>query len=99
MNLTHSIVVLSNATQTLLSDDGDNFYHNVDLMIQNVDSEANVYIGTTGVSVSSFGALLFPGSSITFSKLAEEDKIYAISNTNGSKLAIFRSSSVSKEIK
>lgn len=99
MNLEHAVITLSDITQTLLSDDGDNLYYNVDLTIQNIDPEANVYVGVDGVSAASFGALLFPGSTTSFGKLGEEDKIYAISDINGSKVAIFRSSSISKAIK
>jgi|GEM_PF-2961786 len=99
MNLTHAVIELSDITQTLLSDDGDNLYYNVDLTIQNIDQDANVYIGVDGVSPSSFGVLLYPGSTTAFGKLSEDDKIYALSDVNGSKVAIFRSSSISKAIK
>ena len=97
MNLTHEVKTLSDSTENLLSNNvNSDDYYNIDLTVQNTHGTDNVYLGVSGVSTTSFGIVLYPGAITTFSKLDSTDLIYAISNTNGSKVAIFKSNSIAK---
>jgi L-2-hydroxyglutarate oxidase LhgO len=58
----------------------------MDITIQNTHASAIVYIGGEGVTSSSFGYRLSPGAAWSV-ELAEQDALYAITNTNGSSVA------------
>ena len=61
----------------------------MDITIQNVHASAIVYIGGAGVSSSSYGYRLLPGTAISF-ELPGKDSLYAISGTNGTQVAVMR---------
>jgi hypothetical protein len=61
----------------------------MDITIQNVDSSAYVFLGGEGVTVSDYGYRLAPGSAWSV-ELPGLDAIYAITDTNGSKVALFK---------
>jgi hypothetical protein len=61
----------------------------MDITIQNVHESAIVYIGGEGVSSSDYGYRLNPGLAISF-ELPGRDALYAISNTNNSKVAVLK---------
>lgn len=61
----------------------------MDITIQNVDSSAYVYIGGEGVTSSNFGFRLNPGAAISF-ELPGRDFLYAVSDTNGSQIAVLK---------
>jgi hypothetical protein len=96
MALIHELITLSNTEPTLISYDGNDLFFYVELVIQNVDQDAEVIIGSDGLSAESFGMVLYPGMTMSFSKLEQTDTLYALSDTDESKLAIFRSSSILK---
>jgi hypothetical protein len=50
-----------------------------------------VYIGGEGVTASSYGYRLSPGSAISF-ELPGRDALYAITDTNSSQIAILKTS-------
>lgn len=84
---THSLTTLSNSTATRLTPSG--LHSGMDITIQNVHDSAIVYIGGEGVSSSNYGFRLNAGSAISF-ELPGRDALYAISNTNNSKVAVLK---------
>jgi len=61
----------------------------MDITIQNVHASATVYIGGEGVTSSNYGYRLLAGSAISF-ELPGKDALYAITDTNESKVAIIK---------
>jgi hypothetical protein len=61
----------------------------MDITIQNVDTSAYVYLGGEGVTTSSYGYRLSPGSAISF-ELPGRDGLYATTDTNNSQVAIIK---------
>ena len=84
---THSLTSLSNSTATRLTPNG--VHSGMDITIQNIHASAYVYIGGEGVTTSSYGYRLNPGSAISF-ELPGKDALYAITNTNGSQVAVIK---------
>jgi len=84
---THSLTTLSSSAATLLTPNG--VHSGMDITIQNVHASAYVYIGGEGVTSSSYGYRLSPGSAISF-ELPGKDALYAITGTNGSQVAVIK---------
>jgi len=84
---THSLITLSNTTASRLTPSGT--HSGLDITIQNTDSSAYVYIGGNGTTLSNFGYRLAPGNAISF-ELPGRNALYAISDTNESKVAVLK---------
>ena len=84
---THALTTLSNSTATRLTPNG--VHSGMDITIQNIHASAYVYIGGEGVTSSSYGYRLNPGSAISF-ELPGKDAMYAISDTNNSQVAVIK---------
>jgi hypothetical protein len=84
----HELVTLSNATATEITPAGST-HSGLDLTIQNVHATANVFIGGAGVTASSYGFKLIPGSGFSV-ELNPRDELFAISDVNGSQAALLR---------
>jgi hypothetical protein len=61
----------------------------MDITIQNLDSEAYVYIGGEGVTTESFGYRLAPASAISF-ELPGKNALYAIADTAGAQVSVLK---------
>jgi hypothetical protein len=83
----HSFITLSDSNPTVVSTAG--VHSGEDITIQNVDPEAVVYLGDSSVSSTNYGFMLNPGAAWSV-ELPPKDNIYAISGTNGSKVAILK---------
>ena len=83
--ITHSLTTLSSSSATRLTPNG--IHSGIDLTIQNVHASAIVYIGGLGVTSSNYGYRLSADTAWSV-ELAGEDAIYAITDTNGSKVAV-----------
>ena len=83
----HALTTLSNSTATRLTPLG--LHSGMDITIQNVHESAVVYIGGQGVTSSNYGYRLNPGSAISF-ELPGRDALFAVSNTNNSKVAVLK---------
>jgi hypothetical protein len=83
----HSLTTLSNTTATLLTPNG--VHSGMDITVQNTDTTAIVYIGGEGVTSSNYGYRLSAGAAWSV-ELSGRDAIYAISNTNGSQVAVLQ---------
>ena len=84
---THSLTSLSSYSATRLTPNG--VHSGMDVTIQNVHASAYVYIGGEGVTTSSFGYRLNPGSAISF-ELPGKDALYAITDTDLSQVAVIK---------
>jgi len=83
----HSTISLSNETATRLTPSGT--HSGMDITIQNIHASAYVYIGGEGVTSSSYGYRLNPGTAISF-ELPGKDALYATTDTNNSQVAIIK---------
>jgi hypothetical protein len=86
---THAITTLSNTTATRLSPNGT--HSGLDITIQNLHATAIVYIGGLGVTSSSYGYRLDPVTAFSV-ELSGRDALYAITDTNGSTVAVLKAS-------
>jgi hypothetical protein len=84
---THSVITLSNTAAKLLTP--NRTHSGLDITIQNIDASAYVYIGGIETTLSNFGFRLAPGNAISF-ELPGRDFLYAISDTNESKIAVLK---------
>ena len=84
---THLTTTLSSSTATLVSPLG--IHSGVDITIQNLDSEAYVYIGGEGVNLQDFGYRIAPATAVSF-ELPGKDALYAVTSSNGSQVAILK---------
>jgi hypothetical protein len=84
---THALTTLSSSTATLLTPPG--VHSGMDVTIQNIHASAYVYIGGEGVTASSYGYRLNPGTAISF-ELPGKDALYATTDTNNSQVAIIK---------
>ena len=83
----HELLTLSNTTETELTPGAR--HSGLDLTIQNVHATAVVYVGGTGVTSSDYGYKLEAGDAFSI-ELNPNDRLYAISDTNESGLALLR---------
>jgi len=83
----HALTTLSNTTATRLTPPG--LHSGMDITIQNVDDLAYVYLGGEGVTSSNYGYRVAPGHAISW-ELQGRDAIYAVSDTNNSKVAVIK---------
>jgi hypothetical protein len=86
---THSLTTLSSSSATRLTPFG--IHSGMDITIQNTDASAIVYIGGEGVTSSNYGYRISPNHAWSI-ELSGRDAIYAISNTNGSNIAVLKTS-------
>jgi hypothetical protein len=84
---THALTTLSNSTATRLTPNG--IHSGMDVTIQNVHDTAYVYIGGEGVTSLDYGYRIAPGHAISW-ELPGKDALYAITDTNNSKIAILK---------
>jgi hypothetical protein len=84
---THALITLSDSEDSRLTPNG--IHSGMDITIQNLDSEAYVYIGGEGVTTSSYGYRLAPASAISF-ELPGKNALYAIADTDGAQVAILK---------
>ncbi len=83
----HALVSLSSAEAVRLTATG--IHSGMDITIQNVDDEAYVYIGSESVTSLDYGYRIAPGHAISW-ELPGTDSLYAITNTDGSKVAVLK---------
>lgn len=83
----HSLVTLSSTTPTRLTPNG--IHSGMDITLQNVNETAYVFVGGPGVTTTDYGYRVSPNNGIAF-ELAERDSLYAISDVNGSKVAVLK---------
>jgi hypothetical protein len=82
---THALTTLSSSTATRITPNG--IHSGLDITIQNTDGSAYVYLGAEGVTASDYGYRLAPGAAWSV-ELPGTDALYAITDTNNSKIAV-----------
>lgn len=82
---THALTTLSNTEDTRITPNG--VHSGLDITIQNTDGSAYVYLGGEGVTASDYGYRLAPGAAWSV-ELPGTDALYAITDTNNSKIAV-----------
>lgn len=83
----HSLTTLSDSTATRLTPLG--IHSGMDITLQNVDDSAYVYVGAEGVTALNYGYRIAPGHAISW-ELPGKDALYAITDTDGSKVAVIK---------
>lgn len=83
----HALTTLSDSEATRITPNGT--HSGMDITIQNVDDAAIVYLGGEGVTASDYGFKLAAGAAWSV-ELPGNDALYAISDTNGSDIAVLR---------
>lgn len=83
----HALTTLSSSEATRLTP--NELHSGMDITIQNVHATAIVYIGAEGVSSSDYGYKLTPSNAWSI-ELPGQDALYAITDTNGSKIAVLK---------
>jgi hypothetical protein len=89
MATSHNLYTLSDTEATRLTPVG--IHSGMDITLQNVHDTAYVYVGGEGVTSSNYGYRIAPGNSVAW-ELPEKDALYAITDTNNSKLAVLKTS-------
>ena len=84
---THATITLHSSSATLVSPLG--IHSGVDITIQNLSSEAYVFIGGQTVTTSNFGYRISPASAISF-ELPGKDALYAVSDISGTEVAVLK---------
>jgi hypothetical protein len=83
----HTLTTLSNSAATRLTPNG--VHSGMDITVQNVHDTAYVYIGGEGVTTLNYGYRIAPGHAISW-ELPGKDALYAITDTNNSKVAVLK---------
>jgi hypothetical protein len=83
----HNLTTLSNTAAVRLTPNGT--HSGLDITLQNVHATAYVFVGAEGVTSSNYGYRIAPGHAISW-ELPGTDALYAISDTNNSKLAVLK---------
>lgn len=83
----HSLTTLSNTSATRLTPNG--IHSGMDITLQNINETAYVYVGGEDLTLLNYGYRISPNNGIAF-ELAERDSLYAISDVNGSKVAVIK---------
>ena len=84
---THALTTLSNTEATRITPNG--VHSGLDITLQNVHASAIVYIGGEGVTSSNYGYRLDPATAWSV-ELPGTDSLDAITDTNGSKIAVLK---------
>jgi hypothetical protein len=86
----YQLELADDGTTLLLTDFGDQVNFGVSFTVQNIDTSANVFIGGTDVGIGEYGIKLAPGAIASFEDMPRYPGLYAITDTDGSEVAILR---------
>ena len=91
MTIRHGILSLSDTVPVaMVVHDTDSVQYSSSMSIQNIDDTASVYLGDYSVTTESFGFVIGPGSAYSLEDMPRRSGLYAISDINGSEVAILR---------
>lgn len=80
MKIQHGHVNLNETPAEILIDNGDEVRYSISFTVQNIDSTEDVYIGTSGVTSTTYGIHLVPGAVATFENVQRNAPFYAVSS-------------------
>ena len=83
----HSLTTLSNSSATRLTPNGH--HSGMDITLQNVNTEAYVFVGGEGVTTTNYGFRISPNNGWSI-ELPGKDALYAISDVNGASVAVLQ---------
>lgn len=91
MSLSHSLKTLSTTAQliSLAAEDEIPYASQLTMSVQNTDESIVVYLGDAGVTSTSYGYKLIPGTIFT-ADLSPDDELYAVAASGTPKVAIIR---------
>ena len=81
----HVLTELSNTQATRLTPNG--IHSGMDITLQNVNTEAYVFVGGEGVTTTSYGYRISPNNGWAI-ELPGKDALYAISDVDGANVAV-----------
>lgn len=81
----HLLTSLSNTEATRLTPNG--IHSGIDITLQNVNTEAYVFVGGEGVTTTNYGYRISPNNGWAI-ELPGKDALYAISDVNGANVAV-----------
>lgn len=88
MSVTHARLAVNNTTPVAVTDLSDNFT-SVTISVQNLGTGV-AYLGTTGVSSTSYGMSIVAGGAVTIANLAAKDELYVIHQDASAYVAVLR---------
>jgi hypothetical protein len=91
MSLSHSLVTLSTTAQiiSIAAEDEIPYANELSISVQNTDASIVVYLGGTGVTSSSYGYKLLPGTVFT-ADISPNDELYAVAASGTPNVAIIK---------
>jgi hypothetical protein len=84
---THALTQLSNTEATRLTPPG--LHSGMDITLQNVNTDAYVFVGGEGVTTTNYGYRISPNNGWAI-ELPGKDALYAISDVNGANVAVLQ---------
>ena len=84
---THALTTLSNTEATRLTPPG--LHSGMDITLQNVNTDAYVFVGGEGVTTTNYGYRIAPDNAWSV-ELPGQDALYAISDTDGYYVALLQ---------
>lgn len=84
---THALTSLSNTEATRLTPLG--LHSGMDITLQNVNTDAYVFVGGEGVTTTNYGYRIAPNNGWAI-ELPGKDALYAISDVDGANVAILQ---------
>lgn len=84
---THALTTLSNTEATRLTPPG--LHSGMDITLQNVNTDAYVFVGGEGVTTTNYGYRISPNNGWAI-ELPGADALYAISDVDGASVAILQ---------
>lgn len=81
----HALTTLSNTEATRITPNG--IHSGMDITLQNVNTEAYVFIGGEGVTTTNYGYRISPNNGWAI-ELPGKDALYAISDVDGANVAV-----------
>jgi len=91
MSLSHSLVTLSTTAQiiSIAAEDEIPYANELSISVQNTDASIVVYLGGAGVTSSSYGYKLLPGTVFT-ADISPNDELYAVAASGTPNVAIIK---------
>ena len=91
MTLRHGLLTLSETTAVqVVIDDTDEVRIDTSVSVQNIDTEANVYLGDSTVTTEDYGYILLPGQSFVLAEVGRYPGLFAVTDAGGSQIAVLR---------
>jgi hypothetical protein len=88
MAVSHARIAVNNTTAVAVTDLADN-YNSVTISVQNLGTGV-AYLGTAGVTSTSYGMSIVAGGAVSIDNLATKDELYVIHTDASAYVAVIR---------